>query len=179
MQTFLPYPDMRRSLECLDNVRLNKQVVETFQCINANIQGPPIRVNRKVVSGSSWYNHPVAKMWSNNINGLRHYLNVSIDVCAERGIIHDKIKKDLLADPNDLPDWWGSEMFHLSHQSNLVRKVDDFYGPQFPNMHHKMPYFWPVTIKCRKTGAYDPKSGLWVKLNFDYQRDWFQQYLTS
>lgn len=166
MQTFLPYPDMRKSLESLDNVRLNKQVVETFQCINANIQG------------SRWSNHPVAKMWSNNIPALKAYLNISLDVCSERGITHTKITKQSGANTRNLPNWWGNDMFHLSHQSNLVRKLSSLYSPIF-NIHPDMPYFWPVQIKCKKTGKFDPKSGLWVKLNTEAQNEWFKKYSIS
>jgi len=35
MQTFLPYPDFLQSLQSLDNKRLGKQRVETFQILNA------------------------------------------------------------------------------------------------------------------------------------------------
>ena len=35
MQTFLPYPDIQKSLESLDNKRLGKQRVESYQIISA------------------------------------------------------------------------------------------------------------------------------------------------
>jgi Pyrimidine dimer DNA glycosylase len=40
MQTFLPYSDITESLRVLDDKRLGKQRVETFQIINA-ITGRP------------------------------------------------------------------------------------------------------------------------------------------
>jgi hypothetical protein len=40
MQTFLPYPDFRESLQVLDNKRLGKQRVEAYQIISA-ITGRP------------------------------------------------------------------------------------------------------------------------------------------
>ena len=38
MQTFLPYPDFKKSASCLDYKRLGKQRVEGLQILNA-IQG--------------------------------------------------------------------------------------------------------------------------------------------
>ena len=35
MQTFLPYPDFARSARCLDNRRLGKQRVESYQILRA------------------------------------------------------------------------------------------------------------------------------------------------
>ena len=52
MQTFLPYPDFAKSAACLDNKRLNKQIVECKQILMA-------------LSGESkgWRNHPAVLMW--------------------------------------------------------------------------------------------------------------------
>jgi len=53
MQTFLPYPSKRESLDALDNKRLNKQILEGYQIL-------------KVLSGASpsgaWRNHPAVLM---------------------------------------------------------------------------------------------------------------------
>ena len=40
MQTFLPYRNFRKSLQSLDDKRLGKQRVETFQILN-NLLGRP------------------------------------------------------------------------------------------------------------------------------------------
>lgn len=42
------------------------------------------------------------------------------------------------------PPWVGSEEFHRSHASNLIRKVPAFYGPRFPEVPPDLPYIWPV-----------------------------------
>lgn len=47
MQTFLPYSDITESLRVLDDKRLGKQRVETFQIINA-ITGRP-KLNKNIV----------------------------------------------------------------------------------------------------------------------------------
>lgn len=53
MQTFLPYPSFTLSAICLDNKRLNKQILECDQILNALAPG----------STSGWRNHPAVKMW--------------------------------------------------------------------------------------------------------------------
>ena len=40
----------------------------------------------------------------------------------------------------------GAKAFHLSHQSNLVRKDATFYGPLFPDVGPDLEYVWP----CRR-----------------------------
>jgi hypothetical protein len=42
------------------------------------------------------------------------------------------------------PTWMGNDEFHLSHQSNLVRKFPEHYGPQFPGVSPDLEYVWPV-----------------------------------
>lgn len=43
-----------------------------------------------------------------------------------------------------LPWWLGEDRFHHSHQSNLIRKDPDYYGPLFPGVPGDLPYWWPV-----------------------------------
>jgi len=56
MQTFLPYKNYSQCAEILDNKRLNKQILESYQIL-------------KVLSGQSpsgaWRNHPAVLMWKN------------------------------------------------------------------------------------------------------------------
>ncbi len=52
MQTFLPYPDFKRSAKVLDYRRLGKQRVEALQILKA-LQ----------VENYGWRNHPIVKMW--------------------------------------------------------------------------------------------------------------------
>src|SRR3546814_13031822 len=64
MQTFLPYPDCRRSLECLDTRRLGKQRVEAMQLLNAA---------QRTTGG--WIRHPAKLMWAGHEEALRLYHN--------------------------------------------------------------------------------------------------------
>ena len=68
MQTFLPYPDKRTSLDVLDNKRLNKQILECYQILN-------------VLSGNSvaWRNHPAVLMWAGSEQNLWVYTMSMVD----------------------------------------------------------------------------------------------------
>ena len=68
MQTFLPYPNFKRTAKVLDYRRLGKQRVEGMQIINA-IENP---------DPQGWKNHPIVIMWTPYVTALKHYTNVMI-----------------------------------------------------------------------------------------------------
>ena len=134
MQTFLPYSDFEKSLTSLDRARLGKQRVETFQIINT------IENNKK-----AWSNHPAVVMWRNHIPALKHYYNVSLAVWERRGYNNVKLKQMQIFDIVVYPEWIGLEEFHLSHQSNLIRKKPEHYRPLFgEDVPDDLPYYWPT-----------------------------------
>ena len=100
MQTFLPYPDFRESLQALDNKRLGKQRVEAYQIISA-ITGRP---KKDGTPYKGWVNHPCSVMWRDYVNALKLYYNDAIDVWKERGfknaMEYERIDGDFV-----LPDW--------------------------------------------------------------------------
>ena len=58
MQIFLPYADFRKSLRVLDNKRLGKQRVETYQIISAITRRPKLDGTIPVQScGEIMYQH--------------------------------------------------------------------------------------------------------------------------
>ena len=143
MQTFLPYESYTRSARVLDMKRLGKQRVETLQVLN-------------VFAGvrKGWGNHPITRMWTGYELSLVKY---GLIVCKvwrdERGYndtCYGKIRAlfpdATMADINaaEPPPWVGDLAFHLSHQSNLVRKDPERYGPLFPGVPDDLPYVWPV-----------------------------------
>lgn len=148
MQTFLPFPDFALSARALDNRRLGKQRVEVIQILNA-LQG----------NSKGWRHHPATLMWQEHEHALIAY---GLVICGEwkrRGFkdtclyqllnrwhqasgtyavhIHDMVVANK-------PEWLGDPAFHLSHQSNLIRKDPAFYGPKFPGVPDNLPYVWPV-----------------------------------
>lgn len=131
MQTFLPYPDFEASMKILDMRRLGKQRVEAQQILNT-------------LSGlsSGWKNHPATKMWEGYEEALKLYINAAITEWKFRGYkntmqLH-RIEKYII------PVWMGNRIFHLSHQSNLIRKLPEHYRKFFPHIDANIPYYWPV-----------------------------------
>lgn len=158
MQTFLPYPDFRRSAEVLDYKRLGKQRVECYQILNTLLG-----------NSTGWQNHPAVKMWREYEMSLSAY---GIIVCREwikrkyrdnllgkfEKIYDDELRK---SQPNhsyyesrfiqnnlgiysNYPIWFGNEQFHDSHKSNPLRKDYEFYSAYGWDVPDNLPYYWPV-----------------------------------
>jgi len=133
MQTFLPYPDFKKSVEILDYKRLGKQRVETFQVLN-------ILLGRTFTKG--WINHPVTKMWKGYESALQTYQNYTIAEWIKRGYKNNMSFETILLQTK-MPPWIGDERLHRSHRSNLLRKDWEYYSVYF-NEDPSLPYFWPT-----------------------------------
>jgi hypothetical protein len=146
MQTFLPYPDLRASCVVLDDRRLGKQRVETFQILRA-LTWPEY----------AWKNHPAVRMWRGFVPALVEY---GLENCREwtrRGYA-DSVAEQLLGwtageapSGAPLPPWFGLEPLHLSHRSALLRKDPAFYRPLFDALGDAdepddLPYLWPPDV---------------------------------
>lgn len=108
MQTFLPYADFKLSAKCLDRQRLGKQRVEAWQLLRGQ-----------------WSNHPASIMWSCYHPALAKYGRIICLEWIDRGYNDTMLERFEVFLTNDIvmPYWVGDEAFHLSHQSNLVRKT--------------------------------------------------------
>ncbi|HEX6515452.1 MAG TPA: MSMEG_6728 family protein [Nocardioidaceae bacterium] len=149
MQTFLPYPDFERSARALDDRRLGKQRVECIQVLRGLLR-----------PGYGWRHHPAVKMWKGHEEALGRYALTCCEVWTARGFADTcaaTIRADLrehgitrvrrqgeLAAAGALPPWLGSEDFHRSHQSALVRKDPAHYRPLFPDVPDDLEYTWPA-----------------------------------
>jgi hypothetical protein len=114
MQTFLPYPDFKKSIQCLDTLRLGNQRVEAWQ-IYQTLTGKK----------QGWINHPATKMWKGYQNALVTYYNLCLEEWVLRG--HKNTMSMLFweGDRMEVPFWLGDENFHSSHRSNLLRKGNE------------------------------------------------------
>lgn len=139
MQTFVPYPDFYASAQVLDYRRLGKQRVETLQILNS-LTG---------FGKTGWKNHPATKMWLGHENGLIAY---GIAMCETwiglgyKDTCLQKIAALGVADPNDLPGWWGDDSVHSSHRSNLLRKFPEHYAQFGWSDDPAAPYVWPRLV---------------------------------
>lgn len=137
MQTFLPYASFEASAQCLDRQRLGKQRVECWQLFAA-------------LTGVStgWRNHPAAKMWQGYESALLDY---GIAVCEEwisrgyKDTMLERFRNARKSYPSStpVPQWFGDKQFHVSHQSNLIRKDPGHYAQLFPGIPDNLPYIWP------------------------------------
>jgi len=136
MQTFLPFADYAASAASLDQQRLGKQRVECLQILNALTR-----------PGYGWQNHPAVKMWRDHMQELVDYGVAICDEWVGRGY-RDTCRDKILAfragatTPRPLPGWITPELCR-SHQSNLIRKKPEFYGPKFPGVSGDLEYVWP------------------------------------
>ena len=131
MQTFLPYPNFKKSVKCLDYRRLGKQRVEAFQILN-------VLLGRTKTKG--WINHPATKMWCGYENALKSYFNVCVDEWKKRGF-NNNMRYETIKGEIIMPPWLGGRNFH---KSNLLRKLPEHYDKHFKNIPVDLPYIWPI-----------------------------------
>lgn len=139
MQTFLPYKNFVRSAVVLDRQRLGKQRVEAWQIL-------------RTLTGEStgWINHPATKMWRSFENELAFY---GICICEEwiaRGYKDSLLSRFIeYFDENiyEPPQWLGDSQLHLSHKSNLLRKLPNHYRQYWRRIPNNLPYLWPEPKK--------------------------------
>ena len=103
MQTFLPYPDLRVSCQVLDDRRLGKQRVETYQILRA-LTWPQY----------AWKNHPAVRMWRGFVPALVVYGLESCREWVRRGY-RDAVAPELLA-------WTGGHRYGRSSGSSALPK---------------------------------------------------------
>ena len=136
MQTFLPYPNFIRSAVVLDRQRLGKQRVEAWQILRA-LTG---------LSGG-WTNHPATRMWRGYENELALYGICMCEEWIDRGYkdsLLPEFQSRFNEDVCNIPPWIGDTKFHISHRSNLLRKLPSHYKKYWRKTPNDLPYVWPV-----------------------------------
>lgn len=148
MQTFLPHASFARSAADLDRQRLGKQRLENMQLLRALL-----------IPGAGWANHPAAKMWRGHELALFAYHRAIVHEWHNvRGYKDTTLRKaENIIDEaragygwlptaygDATPPWLGDPDFHLAHQSNLIRKDPEHYGPLYPGVSPDLEYVWPA-----------------------------------
>ena len=139
MQTFLPYPDFKKTAECLDYRRLGKQRVEARQIL---------AILRDETASRAWRNHPAVRMWNSFDNAVAAYYNVIVAEWVRRGYRNTMPAAEVGLVV--MPPWFGLTMFHASHRSNLLRKDSVYYGKFNWAEPNDLPYWWPVKSECNE-----------------------------
>jgi hypothetical protein len=153
MQTFLPYSDFARCAGVLDDRRLGKQRVETLQIMQVltRHRWDPTTARIQSYVPKGWRTHPAVLMWSGFEASLARYQLATCEEWTSRGFADTCLQKTLgllatsaAADDPEAPPWLGDAKLHRSHQSNLIRKDPEFYGPRFPGVPPDLDYVWPT-----------------------------------
>lgn len=153
MQAFIPfYSNFYHTAKCLDNKRLNKQIVEGYQIISGRLS-------------PSHANHPVVRMWKPFFGTLAEYLGVLCDEYTLRFNKQHKVHTFLLENKfanqdktqpwfldmeDDIPKYNDiSYLFVLSQRVNLLRKNYSHYSKFFMVKHaleiYPDGYCWPIS----------------------------------
>ena len=124
MQTFLPYAeDYKATAKILDNKRLGKQRVETYQILKALLG-----------ETKGWRNHPATRMWEGYEFQLYVYQTAICTEWTRRGykdtvlelskelIVKHKIKPSIKT-----PDWINKPALTITHRANLFLKDPIYY----------------------------------------------------
>ncbi|CAG9334857.1 unnamed protein product [Blepharisma stoltei] len=134
--TFLPYPNIKKSVKALDDQRLGKQRVEAFNILNA-ING----------TKKGWRKHPATLMWKGFELCLKLYYNECISEWVGRGKNNNMTYYEINENEVIYPWWWGWEIFHQSHKCSLIRKAPWFYEEKFRDEIQpfmlEYGYIWP------------------------------------
>lgn len=113
MQTFLPYSDFEKSAEALDLRRLNKQITEAGQIVDA-IE------NHLNGFKSAWIAHPASLMWYECIDGLLAYAYTCRQEFKKRGGNYIRVPRFKPSDSR--PYWWQDKRIFESHKKALEQK---------------------------------------------------------
>lgn len=141
MQTFLPYSDFELIANCLDDKRLNKQILECDTLLD-------LHTGRK---NNSWKNHPAFKMWIGYVNTLKFYRNVMLyEWVSIRGKNSTRQQLNFIH-PLVYPNWLYDERVIQSHRTNLLLKFPEHYRQFNWHDYQLKGYFWPCEVKTQQS----------------------------
>ena len=146
MQTFLPHgPDFAASAQALDQKRLNKQGVESYQIL---------RTLAGVTQG--WKNHPAVIMWRGHESTLFDYSKAIYNEIRKRDYKADLLVKieetyNSHFTTTDAPAWLNDQRLSITHRGRLWVKNPEHYWLYEPQGQiyeqyvccPKCLYFWP------------------------------------
>lgn len=118
MQVFVPYAEPIKVAECLDGLRLRKQLIENKQILDA-IDGV----------GKGWFNHPVTKMYEPYREWLYNYTN-----CLQE---YYKAKQ-YYGEDSESYSFYCRMAIHYSKEADKIRPL--FLTEEFCNQHKRRLY---------------------------------------
>lgn len=175
VNTFLPYPDIKKSAQSLDRERLGKQRLEAYEIILLLEEYD----RTGVIPTKGWSSHPAFRSWLGFTNHLKVYFNFIVREWIERGYKNNMPLYPIDETPYNIvqifydgsrfvyetdkineysfPLWVGFPPFYLSHQAALLRKNPQYY--KF--MYHEtlipfinVGYLWPCHMKSLESWSF-------------------------
>ncbi len=121
----MPYgTDYSKSAKSLDNKRLGKQRVETYQILKALLG-----------ESKGWTNHPATRMWRGHEFQLYEYQTATCAEWSRRGFKDTVMEstKNLIMEKGvrptyNAPDWASNKALAITHRANLYLKDPIFYA---------------------------------------------------
>jgi Pyrimidine dimer DNA glycosylase len=135
--TFMPYPNFKESIKCLDRQRLNSQRREALHILKASLgMVRPFK------------SHASIKMWSGAEKALCLY---GLEACNEwynrgyvdnQGLLFELIDhQEFRNKPLIMPRWLGCEQFHSNQRARLLSKNYTWYS-QFSWKEEPTEIYW-------------------------------------
>jgi len=166
VQTFLPYPDFYESASVLERSRLGKQRVEVLQLMNSLHPESTSRGWHNHPARNMWrgwedalalYGVIICEEWISRgyKDTCREKILLSRQAFSSawqgreleemRRLLEERYRGARKGEePDFLPSWIGSDSFHASHRSNLLRKDSEWYGQFGWTEPEDLPYVWPL-----------------------------------
>ncbi|KAI5068023.1 hypothetical protein GOP47_0016368 [Adiantum capillus-veneris] len=94
-----------------------------------------------------WARAPAVRMWKGYPHSLALYYNLCLIEWEARGYRNILLKPSPLAGSLPtadlaLPPWFGDDVLHASHRSNLLRKLPEHYSQFSWTEQPDLPYGW-------------------------------------
>lgn len=128
MQLFLPFPNFRLTAACLDDRRLNKQIVEARQVYDILNNSPTCRATK------AQRNHPIITTWQWLEKAPYHKLSAYIATLAEEFYIRTgnshKSADGITQNPANISAEFPAA-FHAAHRCALAAKQPTHYNTHF------------------------------------------------
>ena len=138
-QTFLPYPNFKKTARVLDNKRLNSTINEGYEAYCYNLGNPSNRPLRHP------HGHCVNRLWKGYEHTLRRYLTTLKKEAISRGLKPMNTEWFISLEPehNKQPPWLGINIFHTLYKRHLLYKDPLYYTKYFKRQYPTLGYIAP------------------------------------
>ncbi len=118
MITFLPYANVKKSIEALDVNTLRQQRIDAKSILNILSGKHPNR---------GLHYHPAVMMWRGCEEMLKGYLEECVMEYIRRGRVNRMVTPSVNYPQTRVPYWWGGPM-HGTHRAALMKQNPGWYN---------------------------------------------------